>query len=149
MGRPNVGKSALFNRITGSGAAIVYDYPGVTRDCLYCRAEWGTSQFVMIDTGGLMNKSERLPKQLSPMNIRGLGDEDLPDVRPFADIPPYHPACLHGQAVMIDTGGLMNKSQRLPKQLSPLNIRGVGDEDLPDVCPFAIVYEPCLLVLSG
>ena len=80
MGRPNVGKSALFNRITGSGAAIVYDYPGVTRDCQFCRAEWSTTQFMMIDTGGLMNTSQRLPPALSVPDIRGLADQDLPQV---------------------------------------------------------------------
>ena len=82
MGRPNVGKSALFNRITESGASIVYDYPGVTRDCIYSRAEWGTSEFLMIDTGGLMNTSEKLPASLSPVDIRGLQDSGLPEVRP-------------------------------------------------------------------
>ena len=81
MGRPNVGKSALFNRITESGASIVYDYPGVTRDCIYSRAEWGTSEFLMIDTGGLMNSSEKLPASLSPVDIRGLQDSGLPEAR--------------------------------------------------------------------
>jgi GTP-binding protein len=52
VGRPNVGKSAMFNRIAGSAVAVVYDYPGVTRDRIYTRAFWGDKEFVMIDTGG-------------------------------------------------------------------------------------------------
>lgn len=51
MGRPNVGKSAMFNRICGSAVAVVYDEPGVTRDRLYTRAFWGDKEFVLIDTG--------------------------------------------------------------------------------------------------
>ncbi len=51
VGRPNVGKSAMFNRIAGSTVAVVFDYPGVTRDRIYTRAFWGDKEFVMIDTG--------------------------------------------------------------------------------------------------
>ena len=54
VGRPNVGKSTLFNRIVGSRRAIVGDEPGITRDRLYGESEWGGRKLRIVDTGGIL-----------------------------------------------------------------------------------------------
>jgi GTPase len=65
VGRPNVGKSTLFNRLTGSRRAIVGDEPGITRDRLYGVAEWRGREFRVVDTGGIVpEEKDLIPREI-------------------------------------------------------------------------------------
>ena len=58
VGRPNVGKSTLFNVLAGQNISIVKDTPGVTRDRIYADVEWLNTPFTIIDTGGIEPESK-------------------------------------------------------------------------------------------
>src|SRR5258708_20546455 len=65
VGRPNVGKSTLFNHLVGSRRAIVGDEPGITRDRLYGKTEWRGTQFRVVDTGGIIpDDKEFIPSEI-------------------------------------------------------------------------------------
>src|SRR5690554_5011738 len=64
VGRPNVGKSTLFNRITRARTAIVEGQPGVTRDRIYGEGEWLNKYFTLIDTGGIDSEDDVITRQV-------------------------------------------------------------------------------------
>ncbi len=75
VGRPNVGKSTLFNRIVGSRRAIVGDEPGITRDRLYGDTEWGGRRLRIVDTGGILpEEKDLIPSEIYRQARVALGE---------------------------------------------------------------------------
>ena len=78
VGRPNVGKSTLFNRLAGERKAIVHDLPGVTRDRNYASAEWSGKKFLLIDTGGLdAEATEGLEARVQEQSRTAIAEADV------------------------------------------------------------------------
>ncbi|ERN54165.1 ribosome biogenesis GTPase Der [Alkalihalophilus marmarensis] len=77
VGRPNVGKSTIFNRIVGERVAIVEDMPGVTRDRLYSHGEWLDREFNLIDTGGIELADEPLLNQMREQAELAIEEADV------------------------------------------------------------------------
>lgn len=76
LGRPNVGKSTLFNRLLGGRRAIVDDMPGVTRDRLYGELEWRGRRFVLVDTGGLEPSATGIMAQVRAQAEQAVSEAD-------------------------------------------------------------------------
>ena len=76
VGRPNVGKSTLFNRLTRSREALVDDQPGVTRDRLYGEASHQDQRFLLIDTGGLSDDGDVLSAAVRDQVVQALSEAD-------------------------------------------------------------------------
>jgi len=77
VGRPNVGKSTLFNRITGGRTAIVESVPGVTRDRIYGDAEWLDKWFSIIDTGGIDFQDDVITRQVRQQALVAVDEADV------------------------------------------------------------------------
>jgi GTP-binding protein len=77
VGRPNVGKSTLFNRLTASRAALVSDFPGLTRDRQYGVGKVGDRPYIVIDTGGLTTEAEGIDALMAAQVMRAVEEADL------------------------------------------------------------------------
>lgn len=77
VGRPNVGKSTIFNRIVGERISIVEDTPGVTRDRIYSSGEWLTHDFNLIDTGGIDIGDEPFLEQIRQQAEIAIDEADV------------------------------------------------------------------------
>ncbi|GIO22611.1 ribosome biogenesis GTPase Der [Oceanobacillus sp. J11TS1] len=77
VGRPNVGKSTIFNRLVGERISIVEDTPGVTRDRIYAQAEWLNQTFNLIDTGGIEMVDEPLLNQMRQQAEIAINEADV------------------------------------------------------------------------
>ncbi|MDI9517788.1 MAG: ribosome biogenesis GTPase Der [Erysipelotrichaceae bacterium] len=77
VGRPNVGKSTIFNRIIGERFSIVLDTPGVTRDRIYAIGEWLTKEFRVIDTGGIQLKDQPFQEEIKAQVEIAIEESDV------------------------------------------------------------------------
>src|SRR3989441_8168913 len=93
VGRPNVGKSTLFNRLVGERVAIVEDEPGTTRDRLYATAEWRGREFTLVDTGGLDDAPREIQTAVRRQAAAADAQADL--VGFFVDAPSRRPSVEH------------------------------------------------------
>ena len=104
VGRPNVGKSTLFNKIAGERVAIVEDTPGVTRDRIYYETSWNGKSFMMVDTGGIEPKTDDII--LSQMKVQAQVAIDDADVIIFmCDVRTGLTAADRDIAVMLQKSG--------------------------------------------
>ena len=147
VGRPNVGKSALFNRLIGKRLAIVEDVPGLTRDRLYAPGDWRGRQFTVVDTGGLISgASAGMAAQVRAQATAALAEADvvlfmvdtrdglLPEDREIADIVRRSRAPVLLVANKVDNAGHEAAAYEFsalgfgdPLPVSATHGRGIGD----------------------
>lgn len=147
IGRPNVGKSTLFNRIVGRREAIVDDQPGVTRDRKYAEAEWAGKTFTLVDTGGYLPQGQDQIETAIFVQVQGAIEEAhvlvfLVDAKTGLTALDEELALLlkkSGRDVLLAVNKVDNEADELssvefyklglgePATLSAMNSRNVGD----------------------
>ena len=77
VGRPNVGKSTLFNRLTSTRDAIVANIPGLTRDRQYGEGEYAGQSFIVVDTGGISGEEEGIDKEMASQSLQAIDEASI------------------------------------------------------------------------
>lgn len=116
VGRPNVGKSTLFNRLTRTRDALVADFPGLTRDRKYGKAEFAGQEFIIIDTGGIDGSEEGIENHMASQSLLAIEEADIVffmvDVRSGL-MPADHAIAKHLRSRKKETYLLANKTDGL------------------------------------
>ena len=132
VGRPNVGKSTLFNRLTRSRDALVDDIPGVTRDSLYGIAQFGDRSFLIVDTGGIGENDDTLSKLVTSQVESVLEDSDaivfLVDATQGLTVADEQIAQRLGK-IDLPLSIAVNKSEGLVPELACLEFQSLGFSD--------------------
>ena len=132
VGRPNVGKSTLFNRLTRSRDALVNDIPGVTRDSLYGIAQFGDRSFLIVDTGGIGENDDTLSKLVTSQVESVLEDSDaivfLVDATQGLTVADEQIAQRLGK-IDLPLSIAVNKSEGLVPELACLEFQSLGFSD--------------------
>ncbi len=134
VGRPNVGKSTLFNRLTHSRRSIVGDEPGITRDRIYGEVEWNGKLLRLVDTGGIVpDDADLIPSEIFRQARTALADADLllfvVDVRTELASPDYDLARMlirSGKPVFL----VVNKTESAALEAAAENFRQLGIHEL-------------------
>lgn len=130
VGRPNVGKSTLFNRIVGGRRAIVDSQPGVTRDVHFARAEWAGHAFYVVDTGGIVESAEgELDEAVRRQALAALASADV-IVLMVDGREGLHPLDTHIAELLRRRGGrtllAVNKLDNLPDTSEQMEFYALG-----------------------
>ncbi len=129
IGRPNVGKSTLFNRLTRSRDAIVADYPGLTRDRQYGFGRLGPVPYIVIDTGGVEGREEGIDERMVEQTSRALMEADvavvLVDAREGVTAADEHVVSLarkHAKRSLL----VVNKAEGLDRDIAASDFHALG-----------------------
>lgn len=139
VGRPNVGKSTIFNRLCGTRDALVADTPGLTRDRRYGRAELAGRPVTLIDTGGLTGEADNVLEQMSNQAMRAIAEADIAVLVTDAkegltgrDRDIAQDLRKHGKEVVV----AVNKTDRAPVA----SVHEFAELGFGDCCPMSAVH---------